>query len=105
MMNDTANMNTGMDGEEHFSLSLEEISCSFGVSETIIIEIVNEGIVTPLGNDTSSWQFGHDEVGLVRKALQLNRDLGVNMAGAGLAILLLEEIDRLNALMQIMNER
>lgn len=82
--------------EESFSLSLYELAASFGVSETVIIEIVNEAVVPVLETDLSVWSFGHDDIRRIRMVLQLQNDLGLNLSGAALAIELLDEIDRLN---------
>ncbi len=82
-------------GEETFSLTLEEVVTSFGVSRTTIVEIVDQGIIEPQGDLEAHWQFDDEDLGKIRQVLRLNRDFGVNPAGAGLAMELLKEIERL----------
>lgn len=85
--------------EEWFCLSLHEITSSFGVSREMIIEIVDEGIISVQKNQNDEWQFDNEALRCIRTVLQLNRDLGINVAGAGLAIELLKEIDHLRMLL------
>ena len=85
--------------EEWFRLSMREVTTSFGISQETIVEIVNEGIITIQKNENNEWLFDNEAVGSIRTVLRLHQDLGVNLAGAGLALQLLKEIDRLQALL------
>ncbi len=85
--------------EEWFFLSLREVSSSFGVSTETVIEIINEGIITVQKDEKNEWLFDNEAIGRIRMVLQLNQDLGINLAGAGLALELLTEINRLRALL------
>jgi chaperone modulatory protein CbpM len=62
-----------------------------------VYELVEEGIIDPLGREPSGWRFRWTSVRRVRCALRLEHDLGVNLAGAALALDLLEELTRLRA--------
>lgn len=84
--------------EQWFHLSITEVSHSFGVDQKTIIEIVNEGIVHPKKNEQDQLEFDDEAIRLIRTVLRLNRDLGVNIAGAGLALELMQEIERLKQL-------
>jgi chaperone modulatory protein CbpM len=85
--------------EANFYLSLEEIITSYSVSTEVIIEIIDQGIITVDANEPQQWEFNSDDCRRIRMVLQLEKDLGVNVAGAGLVLELLEEIDKLNALL------
>ncbi|WP_419419689.1 chaperone modulator CbpM [Legionella sp. D16C41] len=85
--------------EEQFYLSLQEITYSFGVSQTTILEIIDEGIIAANKNNQNEWQFDNEAFRRINMVLRLNRDLGVNLAGAGLALDLLNEIERLQRLL------
>ena len=85
--------------EEWFFLSLGEVSSSFGITTETVIEIMDEGIVSAQRDEKNEWKFDNEAVRRIRTVLQLNRDLGVNLAGAGLALELLHEIDRLRSLL------
>lgn len=84
-----------MTEEIWFYLSLEEVSHSFGISQELIINIVDEGIVSVVGEEECNWQFDNEAIRYIRTVLQLEKDLGVNLAGAALAIQLLQEIEQL----------
>lgn len=84
--------------EEWFVLSLKEVTLSFGVSSETITEIVEEGIVTAETDPHNELQFNSEALRRIRIVLSLQRDLGINLAGAGLALDLMHEIERLHAL-------
>jgi chaperone modulatory protein CbpM len=92
------------DCEEWFSLSLYEVTCSIGVDEGIIIEIINEGIVSVQQDEQNNWQFDSHALKRIRTVLRLQHDLGVNLPGAGLALELLDEIDNLKKQLSIRNK-
>lgn len=85
-----------MESEHYYTLTTTELTISFGVTSDIIVKIVEEAIVTPKTGPIEQWQFDDSEVRRIRIALQLIQDLGVNLAGAALALDLLDEIDRLH---------
>jgi len=93
MTNDMLTLLSGSLLEEEVELSLSELCLACRVPAEQIFELVEEGIVEPRGRDPAEWRFAGISVQRVRCALRLERDLGVNLAGAALALDLLEEID------------
>ena len=83
--------------EEDVELNLEELSQACGLTVELVIEMTEYGIVDPIGNTRDVWRFRGISVRRVRQAEQLRRDLGVNMAGAALALDLLEELRQVRA--------
>ena len=83
--------------DEELELTLAELCRACRLPAEQIMELVEEGVVEPLGRNTSHWRFQGTSVRRVRCALQLRRDLGVNWPGAALALDLLDEIDDLRA--------
>jgi chaperone modulatory protein CbpM len=80
--------------DDSVEFSLTEVCVACRVSEELVVEIVAEGIVEPSGNDRAQWRF----TGIARRAwraLRLQHDFGINLAGAALALDLLEELERL----------
>lgn len=69
--------------------------CRLSVEE--LLDMVEEGIVEPQGGDVPAWRFAGASLRRVRCAVQLRRDLGVNWAGAALALELLDELQLLRA--------
>lgn len=92
---------SAMEGEEWFYLSLHEITYSLGVAPEMIIEIINEGIISINSDEHEQWQFDNQAYRRIQTVLRLNRDLGVNVPGAALILELLSEIDRLQSLVPL----
>ena len=81
-------------------MSLAELCRTCQVPAEHILEFVEEGIVEPVGRDRARWRFERVSVKRVRCAVHLQRDLGVNTAGAALALDLLEELEQLRTRLQ-----
>ena len=82
-------------------LTLVEIARACSVHVEWVVELVNEGIVDPAGPDATRWRFTGFALRRARAVRRLQRDLGVNLAGAALALELLDEIERLRALLGV----
>lgn len=76
-------------------LSLRELCQLCGVTAEELSEMVDEGLVDPSGAGPQEWHFRANAVARVQAARRLQADLGVNLAGAALALDLVEELRRL----------
>jgi len=83
--------------EDQAELTLAELCRVSRLPAEQVLELVEEGIVEPVGRTTTYWRFRVTSVRRVHRAVRLRRDLGVNWAGAALALDLLEEIEFLRA--------
>ncbi|MCB1876368.1 MAG: MerR family transcriptional regulator [Chromatiales bacterium] len=81
--------------EEQVELTLGELCRACQVPAERVVELVEEGIVDPSGPNPARWRFRGMSVQRVRCALRLEQDLGVNVAGAALALDLMEELERM----------
>ena len=93
--------------DEQSVLTLVEISSACAVQAGYVIELVEEGLITPVSPETGqeinpqlpreaqSWRFTGVHMRLVRIASRLQGDLGVNLAGVALALQLLDEVETL----------
>ena len=81
--------------EDDLELTLIELSRVCRLPTEQVIELVEEGVIEPLGRNSAQWRFRGTSVHRVRCAVQLHSDLGINWSGAALALDLLEEIDSL----------
>jgi chaperone modulatory protein CbpM len=80
------------------TLTVDEVSRMCAVRMDYIIELVREGVIAPAtGSAPESWLFTSLQVRHTRVASRLQRDLGVNLAGAALALQLLDELETLRA--------
>jgi chaperone modulatory protein CbpM len=83
--------------DEDVELTLGELCRTCQLPAERVYELVEEGIIEPLGREPAGWRFRWTSVRRVRCVLRLEHDLGVNLAGAALALDLLEELNRLRA--------
>ena len=88
---------TGFILEENTTLGLRELSSACAVQADYIIELVEEGVIEPVSYRRRRWQFTGESLTRARRAVALQRDLGLNLQGAALALDLLDELDRLRA--------
>lgn len=92
MRNELLPLLTGEVLEDELELTLSDLCRVCRLPAEQVFELVEEGIVEPLGRDAASWRFHGASVRRIRCALHLRRDLGVNWAGAALAMELLDEV-------------
>ena len=76
-------------------ISLAELCRSCTVETQTITTLVAEGILEPSGTDIEHWRFSVGSLRRVKTVIHLQRDLGVNLAGAALALDLLDRIAEL----------
>ena len=92
---DLLKMLSGEIFEEEIELSLADLCRACQLPAERVFELVQEGVIEPVGRDPARWRFQAISVRRVRCAQRLEQDLGVNVAGAALAIDLLEELQQL----------
>ena len=83
--------------DDDVEMTLAQLCQASELSEAQIIELVEQGIIDPLGPEPAEWRFVSVSLRRVRITRNLQRDLGVNAPGAALALELLEEIEELRA--------
>ena len=83
--------------EEQLYLSLEELCRACGTQVEQLAALVDEGVIAPEGAEPERWRFSGMQLRRARVAVRLQRDLGVNTAGAALALQLMDEIEVLRA--------
>lgn len=83
--------------EEQSELTLADICRACAIDDVVIIEMVEEGVLTPVGQAPAQWRFSGLHLQHAKVAVRLQRDLGVNLQGAALALQLLEEMEQLRA--------
>ena len=83
--------------EEQTGLTLTEVCQACAVRVEFIVGLVDEGVLDPIGREPHRWRFTGTHLCRATVALRLQRDLGINRAGAALALQLLDEIETLQA--------
>lgn len=83
--------------EEDLELSLTELTRACRVRADFVVELVDEGIIEPVDPNQTRWTFTGRSLVRLRTAVNLHRDLELNLAGVALALDLMAEIDALHA--------
>jgi chaperone modulatory protein CbpM len=90
---------TGFILEEQTALSLDDVCRACAADSGRIVALVDEGLLAPEGDSLNKppdqWNFTGAHLHRATVALRLQNDLGVNLAGAALALELLDELDSL----------
>lgn len=81
-------------------LTLGELCRTCRIHADQVIELVDEGILEPKGNEVIRWRFQATCIRRIHRVQRLQSDLGVNTAGAALAIELLDEMERIRNKME-----
>lgn len=84
---------TGVIVEESTELSLSELSRACATSTEWLIQLVEEGVLEPVGQKPTRWRFSGASLRRARMARRLHDDLRINLAGVALALDLIEEIE------------
>jgi chaperone modulatory protein CbpM len=88
--------------EEQAQLTLADLCRACAVHAELIIELVDVGVLEPLGREPARWIFGGASLPRARRALRLQRDIGMDIIGVALALELLDEIEVLRARLRAM---
>jgi chaperone modulatory protein CbpM len=85
-------------GQTEPMLTLEALCRACAVQTEFVMTLLEEGVAQPAeGEAAATWRFSEVQVRRVTVAWRLQRDLGVNPAGAALALQLLDEMETLRA--------
>ncbi len=68
---------------------------SLSVTTEEVVQLVDEGVLSPQGAETSNWYFDHLAVKKLQTAIRLQRELGINLPGVALVLDLLDELQEL----------
>ncbi|MEE9412464.1 MAG: chaperone modulator CbpM [Methylococcales bacterium] len=94
MKNAEISVLSGIVMDETQAVSLAELCSCCSLPAEQVVSMIEHGIVEPIESRVtiSHWQFSGESVLRIQTAIRLNRDLGVNLAGAALALELLDEV-------------
>jgi chaperone modulatory protein CbpM len=80
--------------DERVEFTMSQVCHICGAEEDVIVALVQEGVVESL-RPSEEPAFSARALLRIRKAVRLQQDLGVNLAGAALALDLIDDIERL----------
>jgi chaperone modulatory protein CbpM len=88
--------------EEQTQLTLADLCRACAVHAERIIELVDFGVLEPQGREPARWVFVGSSLQRARSAIRLQKDLDLDIAGAALALELLDEIALLKTRLRAM---
>ena len=91
----STNVLVGQVLDTSYMVTLDDLCRSCMVETETITSLVSEGILDPKGKDIKHWRFSITSLRRVKTVIHLQRDLGVNLAGAALALELMDQIAEL----------
>lgn len=84
---------TGILLDEQVELSVHDLCHACSTSTEWVVELVDEGVLEPIGHEQAQWRFPGPSLVRARAAMRMQRDLKINLAGVALALDLMDEID------------
>lgn len=81
--------------EPEVRLSLSEVCERCGLKQTLVIELVELGLVTPETAASDRWQFQVSALPTLQQAVRLRRELDLDWQGVAVAMDLLEQVQML----------
>ena len=77
--------------------TVDELCLACNVDANWIAELVEHGVIEPIGQVSTDWRFTSLSIVRIAKARRLERDLNLNLPGLAVVLDLLDEIDDLRA--------
>ncbi|WP_245395119.1 chaperone modulator CbpM [methane-oxidizing endosymbiont of Gigantopelta aegis] len=81
--------------EEDVELTLADLCKASHMPAETVYEFIEYGVIEPLQAQSDNLRFQGTSLFRIKRAKRLQRDLGVNLAGAALALDLMEKIEDL----------
>ena len=88
--------------DHELQLDIDEVATRARVQDTFVVELVDYGVLEPLGRNQHEWQFSGTDLHRLRCVVRLMRDLDVNLEGAAVILELLEERQRLRTHLELL---
>lgn len=87
--------------DEQVEISIVQLCRSCAIEAELVERLVAEGILEPTRREGEDLFFPSSSLKRTRVVVRLRSDLGVNLAGAALALELLDRIEHLNSRLRI----
>lgn len=83
------------------SMTLQEVCDICGVSQQFVGDLIDYDIIHPKRISEHEWQFTLTDFQRIKRALRIKRDLEINLAGVALVLDLLDQVEELQAEMNL----
>ena len=95
MNNQIEKVHQGVITEDEQEVNLIQLCRFCNLTPDHIIELVGEGVLETIGDDKHHWRFSFTTIDRVKKVQRLRSDFELSVTGVGLVLHLLDEIERL----------
>lgn len=85
-------------------MSLDEFLEITHLSPDVVYNYIQYDIIHPQGAEREQWAFDLNHIKRVQRALRLQRDLEVNLAGVAVVLDLLDEIDHMRSQIELLDK-
>ncbi len=79
--------------DETIEITIVELCEVCSIETKLVDEMIDEGVLEPTGGHNEKRRFPYSSVRRTQTVIHLQRDLGLNLAGAALALELLDRIE------------
>lgn len=83
--------------DETTEITIVELCEVCSIEAKLVDDLIDEGVLEPTSGHSEKRLFPYSSVRRTRTVIHLQRDLGLNLAGAALALELLDRIENLRA--------
>lgn len=90
--------------DEDVLLDFEQFRQALSIDEPILIEMVEYQLIIPTGSTPEDWRFNSECLRRAKMGMRFYRDLEVNFSGIALVLDLLEQIDKLEKRIQLLEK-
>ena len=91
---------TGLLVDDVTEVTIDDVTRYCAVRREMIVELVSEGIIEPVGRTPEEWRFTGRALSRAGKAVRLARDLEINLHAVAVVLDLLDRIDTLHAALE-----
>ncbi len=90
---------------EQHEYTLHEFCELCGVHAEYVVEMVETGVLNPVGQGEKQWRFTGHTVSRIQRAQRLQRDLEINLPGVALSLELLDDLEQARAEVRALRQR
>ena len=91
--------------ESYIEIDLTEICEIVEIPEQTLVELVEQGIVTPSGEQPADWTFDTTMVSVAKRAARLQRELELDWAAIAVVVELIEQRNQLQEENELLRQR
>jgi len=89
--------------DDEIELSTHELCRICTIPADLLIELVEYGVIEPIGRTSADWHFSQECIGRVQASMRLTRELEINLPAVALVLEMREQIRALHKQLALLN--